>query len=250
MDKLIKDVLFDLGLTEKEIKFFVTNYQMGPSPINDIANHAKIERSTAYLIVQKLISKGFLFEDYKQYKKLLTAVEPKTLLRMIAARQRQIGRHELTFKENLPELQAMYQATEIRPKVRTFEGKNGLLAIRRDILEKTQEVLLWTNQETESRFFTKEYHQHFIEERIKKKIPIRVLAVDNKQGASLIKNGPRFLREVQLLPKEIFFSAETYIYGDKVAIIDYNKDIIGIIIESNQIALSQRSIFEMNWKQL
>lgn len=88
MDKLIKDTLLDLGLTEKEIKFFVTSYQLGPSPINEIAQRAKIERSTAYLIVQQLIKKGFLFEDHKQYKKLLTAVEPQTLLRMLAAKQR------------------------------------------------------------------------------------------------------------------------------------------------------------------
>lgn len=250
MEKIIRDVLLDLGLTTKEVLFFLTNYKLGAATINDIAKKARIERSTAYLIAQQLLAKGFLLEDFKQYKKSLITIEPKTLLRMAAARQRQIGRHELALKENLPQLQTVYQASETRPKMRSFEGKNGLLSVRRDILELSQEILLWTNQKTESMFFTQEYHQNFITERIRKEIAIRVLAVNNKQGAFLQKNSEQQLRQMKLLPKDVFFSAETYIYGNKVAIIDYNKDIIGIIIESEQIATAQRAIFEMTWNTL
>jgi sugar-specific transcriptional regulator TrmB len=134
MEKLLKDALSDLGCSDKEIKFFITTYTTGPASITDLAKIAKMERSTAYFIADQLIAKGFLIEDLKRYKKLITTIEPKTLLRILAARQRKIGRHELALQENLPELQALYQASEIRPKLRTYEGKKGLLEIRRDLL--------------------------------------------------------------------------------------------------------------------
>lgn len=259
MDKIIRDALTDLGCSDKEIKFFITNYRSGALTINEIAKIAKIERSTAYLIAQSLISKGLIIEDLKQYKKSLVTIEPKTLLRMLSSKQRQIGRHELTLKENLGALESLYLTSEYRPTVRTYDGNNGLLSVWRDILSisqrdvphgTSQEVLLWTNQETESNFFTRSYHHLFIKERLKKNIFVRVLAVNNLKGQELVKSDRQSLRKTKLLLKGINFSAETYIYGDKVAILDYNKDIIGVIIKSDQIAESQRSIFEMNWKML
>jgi len=251
MEKILKDTLLDLGCSDKEIKFFIINYTLGPSSITHIAKKARLERSTAYLIAQNLVDKGLLIEDLKHYKKTLTPIEPKTLLRMLSARLRQIGRHEITLQENLPQLQSLHQISSTRPSVRTYDGETGLLSIWQDILSSPQqEVLLWTNQQTESNFFSTKYHNLFIKERLKKNIPLRVLAVNNPKGKLLLLEDITSLRQTKLLPPGITFSAETYIYGNKIAILDYNKDIIGIIISSEQIASSQKSIFEMNWKQL
>lgn len=250
MEKVLRDTLIDLGLTEKEIIFFLTNYTLGAATINEIVKRSGIERSTAYLIAQELIKKGFIIEDFKQYKKLLITIEPKTLLRMLAAKQRKVGRHELALQENLPTLQANYLASEIRPRVRTYEGNTGILAIWRDILSLPQEVLLWTNQETETKFFTKDHHQLFIQERLKKNVSLRVLTVNNAKGKLLKKFDTTSLRETKLLPENTFFSSETYLYGDKMATLDYNKDSIGVVIESEQIVQAQRAIFEMTWRQI
>ena len=250
MEKIIKDALSDLGLNEKEARFFLINYQLGASTINDVAKTARVERSTAYLIAQNLLHKGLLIEDFKRYKKTIITVEPKTLLRMLLAKHRQVGRHEQALQENLPELQALHQTSAIRPKVRTYEGNQGLLAIWRDILAESHEILLWTNQETENRVFSEKFHSLFITERIKKKISMRVLAINNQKGKFLIKQDEKHLRQTRLLPKDIFFSAETYIYGNKIATLDYNRDIIGIIIESDQIVQTHREIFEMTWNNL
>ncbi|HSX08534.1 MAG TPA: helix-turn-helix domain-containing protein [Candidatus Saccharimonadales bacterium] len=250
MDKIIRDTLADLGLEEKEIRFFITNNQLGPSTINEITRIAKLERSTAYLIAQHLIENGYLIEDYKSYKKTLTTIEPKTLSRMLANRQRQLGRHERQLQENLAELEALHKSLEIRPRVRTYEGNKGLIAIWKDILETSDEVLLWTNQETEKNIFSDKYHSLFISERIKKKILMKVLAINNKKAKLLQKTDVKQLRKTKFLPKNVTFSAETYIYGNKVAILDYNKEIIGVILESEQIVKSHRAIFEMTWENL
>jgi len=250
MDKIIKDALLDLGLTEKEVRFFLASYFAGPSSINEVARNAKIERSTAYLIAQTLLNEGYLIEDFKQYKKIISTIEPKTLLTKLLARQRQLGRHELLMQEKLPELQAIHQASAIRPHVKTYEGVKGLLAVWKDILTESQEVLLWTNQETEKNVFSEKYHSLFIAERVKKHIPMRVLAVNNSKGKQLVKKDLSYLRKTKLLPKNISFSSETYIYGNKIATLDYNKEIIGIIIESEQIVQSHKAIFEMTWGDL
>lgn len=247
MDKVIYKSLVQLGLNSKEIKFFETSFELGATTINEIAQKSHLQRSTAYLIADDLIKKGFLEEDLKNYKKRVFTIDPRKLLQMVSSKQRLLRRQELELEESLPSLQAVYSASEVRPKVKVFEGNQGLLSVWKDILSSKGEVLLWTNQETENLFFNENLHLKFIEERIKKNIPIRVLAVNNKEGKLLIKSDTKCLRQTKLLPEGFTFSPETYIYDNKVAILDYNKDIIGVILESQPITGAQKAIFEMNW---
>ncbi len=249
MEDFLKTVLEQLGLEKKERQFFIYTYTNGPISINDIARGARLERSTAYLLANDLIDRGFIHEDFKNYKKKLIATEARTLLRMLQAKERSLGRKSLELEEKLPQLQAVYQASENRPKVQVFEGKEGLLRVKEDILSQNQEILLWTNQETEHQVFSELEHNDFIDKRISNKIKIRVLVVDNLKGKALQSKDGNFLRETKVLPKSVVFTSETYIYGKKVAILDYKKDIFGIIVESTQIADFQRAIFEMAWKK-
>jgi hypothetical protein len=191
-----------------------------------------------------------LSQDFKEYKKTLTAIDPKRLITLLRSRERSLRRQEESLEEHLPELQALYQASEIRPKVRVFQGNKGLLSVWHDILSSKTDVLLWTNQATESAFFSPNLHTKFIHDRIEKNIFMKVLTVTNTEGQLLLTSDAQSLRSTKLLPKETTFSAETYIYDNKVATLDYKKDIIGIIIESESIASSQKAVFEMMWKVL
>lgn len=247
MEKLLQDVLINLGLSQKERRFFIACFKIGPASVPEIAKYARLERSTAYLIAKILIDQDLIEEDLKTYGKKLIAAEPKKLLRILSAKQRTIQRKEIELEEHLPDIESLYQASDIRPKVKVFEGNKGLLSVWKDILEKKQEILLWTNQQTETAFFNSYLHEKFIQERKRKEITIRVLAINNKEGKLLVNSDNQDLRKTKLLPKNINFSAETYIYGDKVAILDYKKDIIGVIIESKPIANTQKEIFELCW---
>ncbi len=243
------DTLRLLDLNSKEIKFFEVCFKSGPLPINEAAKLALLKRATAYLIVDSLKGKGLLKEDYKQYGKKIYTVEPAELLKILSRKQRTLRRQEVELEEKLPELQAVYQASEIRPHVRVFEGNNGLLAVWKDILGSEGEILLWTNQETETQFFNENLHNKFIKERVSKKLPIKVLAVNNNKGKLSTPEDVALLRQTRWLPKDVSFSAETYIYDNKVAVLDYKKDIVGVIIESLPIFEAQKAIFEMSWQK-
>lgn len=250
MENLIKETLALLGLTNKEIRFFESSFALGPATTNEIAKKARMQRSTAYLMANTLIEKRLVEHDAKSYGKKLVAIEPKKLLTMLSARQRSIRRKEMELEENLPSLQSLYSATDFRPTVKVFEGNNGLLAVWKDILEVKQEILLWTNQETETLFFNEAKHEQFINERIRKGITARTLTINNEAGKKLLKTDENSLRLTKILPDSVSFSAETYIYGNKVAVLDYDKEIVGVIIESKSIAAAQKAIFELTWNSL
>lgn len=249
MDKRLINCLRQLGCNEKHMRFYYANLQLGAAPLSEIVKQARLQRSTGYVIAAEMTAMGLVEEDHKSYKKRFVATEPDTLLRKLEAKHRGIGRTIIAFRELLPSLRAEHHATKTRPHVRTFEDKNGLVAVWRDILQEKQEILLWSNQGTERLIFDSIMHEQFINERIAKQIPIRVLAVNNDHARHLTAHDQQSLRQTRILPDEMQFTGETYIYGNKVAVLDFGKKIFGVITENEQIAGSQRSIFELTWNQ-
>ncbi|HEY4160437.1 MAG TPA: hypothetical protein VGM08_00050 [Candidatus Saccharimonadales bacterium] len=250
MEKFLRSALATLGCDEKQIRLFLACYIGGEAPLSELAKAARLRRSTAYVIVKPLLEKGLLSEDHKTYGKTYSAAEPEVLMRLVAARQRQIGRQHLNLEEHLGELQALHKANQIRPRVRTYQGASGLLNVLRDILTTQGEILLWTNQATEIKLFSSAQHDQFIADRIHNGRRARVLAADNGPGHALRSADAANLRETRILPKGVTFSAETYVYDHKVAVLDYNQDIIGVIIESEQVAAAHRAMFETAWHGL
>lgn len=250
MEPLLKGALSTLGCEDKAIRLFLASYAQGAASLSELAKTARLQRSTAYLIVKPLVEKGLLIEDHKAYGKRYIAAEPEVLMRLVAAKQRQIGRQHLALEEHLGELQALHRTNTIRPQVRTYQGVNGLVSVWRDILTAQGEILIWTNQATENRLFNTVQHEQFVRERRSGGHFARVLTLDNAPGRKLQAGDKDNLRETRLLPLNIDFSAETYIYDNKIATLDYNQDIIGIITESQQVATAHRAMFETAWQSL
>ena len=63
----------------------------------------------------------------------------------------------------------------------------------------------------------------------------------------MLKTQKKEIRESKFI-SGLGFPTVTYIYGDKVAILSLEKDIIGLIIENKDIANTQKQIFELLWK--
>ncbi|MEK7173090.1 MAG: hypothetical protein AAB740_03875, partial [Patescibacteria group bacterium] len=72
---------------------------------------------------------------------------------------------------------------------------------------------------------------------------------NDEYGRAVAAGNKTSYREIRLVTtKEIIFANEINIYDDKVSIISFGKDeLIGMIIESKEIANTQRAIFKMAW---
>lgn len=246
----LNEILQDLGLSDLESKFYLTSLQSGRASIGELAKKTNIDRSTAYFIADELKNKGYLEEDYKKYKKQVFVKEPNYLLSLLKKQKEKFNQHEKELANLLPQLAASYSKGDFKPVLRFYKGRNGLLEIRDDILNSgCQEILLYTNQEAAKRFFSEKDTRDFIKKRIKEKIPIKVLATIHGSSHLTEKDG-RELRVTKVLPKNAQFTAETYIYGNKVAMLDFSQEIIGFIVKSNEFAQAQQSIFLTLWNLL
>ena len=245
----LEQSLLRLGATNNAIKLFFESYRTGKASVSKLAQKARMDRSSAYLAFEQLKALGLVQEDRHGKIKEVRAVPPQTVIGLV---QRQIGKLSSDVKAiegNLPELSATYGVHSETVVLQSFAGRETLYRITTDVLEsKIKEVRIITNQQAERRVFSAAAHDEFIQTRVKRGIIALVLAADVPEASLLKKYDKRELRETRIRTDLKPFKNETYIYGEKVAVLSYEKDIFGFIVHAKEFADLQRYMFNKIWK--
>ncbi|MDP3975932.1 MAG: helix-turn-helix domain-containing protein [bacterium] len=246
-----------LGLSENEAKLFITLLEVGANPVSVVARKAEVTRTTAYAALETLMNKGLVSlvekNGIQQYAPVSTQ-----MLERYAREQRDHAEANLKLvREMMPQLKSLTGELVMAPKVKYFEGVEGIKNIYQDTLEvlgqlaKEQRVKYAYSSAPQVSDELRDYLDHYIEERRRLKIQIRGIFPDTSASRRYIKSAKRLLALVRIMPKdlEFRFDAEISIYGDKVAIMSLKGDRLhGVIVESLEISATQRAIFELAWR--
>lgn len=240
MENQLITVLTNLGLTDKEAKVYLALTELGTVVVSDIAHKAGINRVTTYDILEKLKIRGMVSYYTKKRIKYFSSMQPETLLEEFEKRTSDL-------RGSLPKFKTL--TGEINhPRIRYFEGLEGIKAIYADTLTSKTEILNYSNS-YEIRKKWPNYDQEYVEKRAQKKIYLRGVCPKDKAGETVHAQDKEYYREMRLIPSDQFdFTNEINIYDDKVAIISFKDELIGMIIESIEISNSQRAIFNMCWQ--
>ncbi len=231
-------ILIDLGLTDKEAKIYLAVLELNESVPGIISRKANVKRPTTYVLLENLIKKGLITTITRNKVTHYQAVDPKILLQ---TEKTKIERLETV----LPELINIKNKFGIEPQMSVFHGEKGLIEIMEDTLTTTEELLCWCDVEIAVGTVLSDYFPSYLKKKIEKKIWLRGIFTYNKSGLRHKKMGKEELREVYLVPKEKFpFENEINIYDDKVAIISH-ADKVGVIIQNQSIADTQKAIFKL-----
>lgn len=241
------DILKQLGLSEREAKIYLTSLELGPETAQKIAKKSGIARTTAYGQIKSLIRKG-LMNVNKRDKKLFFATEPpENLLVLINSRKREFLRLCNESRKLIPKLRLLFETNEERPRVKLFEGREGLKSIIKDFAKsKFSSVEEFTSTDEAYEFLPprKNDYRQKLKTRFRN-IPMRIIYT-SKEGAFLKPRDK--LKERRFLPKDQFpFSGSITVYGNKLFLISQKKTVIGIQVESKEIANTLRIMFDLAW---
>lgn len=238
-NKQLIPILTNIGLTEKEAKVYLALLELGTKVVSEISQKARINRVTTYDILEKLKEKGLISSFTKAKVKYFTATDPE----MIASNYAQKTK---ALESSLPELKRLRGET-VHPRIQYFEGLQGIKSIYEDTLTAKTEILNFSNS-AEIRKYWPTYDKDYVAKRAQKKIHLKGLIPDDDAGKLVKSQDTIYNREMRLLPKDKYtFTNEINIYDNKVAIISFADELIGMIIESHEIADTQRTIFQMCW---
>jgi len=233
-----------LGLSDKEAKVYLSSLELGPSPVQVIAQKAGVNRATTYVMIESLIGRGLMSSFEKGKKRFFTAESPDQLMTLLKKEEAEVG----TKIKQLGDMKMIFSNADEKPKVRFFEGIDGLEAIREDALNSKCESL-------EEIVSLDEYYKifppgdndfrHTFLKRIGS-IPIKVLYT-SKSGP-ILKQKEGVIERRYISQDKFSFSTEIVIYGNKISISVCRGKIIGVIIENKNISDSLRAIFNLVWK--
>lgn len=251
MHKILKNKLFNIeeaGFSDKEAAVYLAILEVGRGSVMEIAKIAKIDRTTTYRILQSFLAIP-LVQVFKEEKKTKwAALHPRYLVEHIQKKRRVI-------QEVFPDLEALYNLNEEKPKLAYFEGEEGLGKLMADMIDEVKarsEVLSFSAPGAAAGYYTTKRFLQLAQERAKKQIMSKIL-IPTIEGIPDYKIGEDFKnwRHVKIVdPKKFPFKASFNIWNNKVAILTVRSHPIGVVIESKDISDTLRSIFEMVWGQV
>lgn len=256
-DILLVQKLKKIGLSEKEALVYFAVLEIGSAFPSKISEKTKLNRSTVYKILLNLSIKGLITEIEKN-RKICYQIEPPYKLVNYTKNKIRMAEDSLQKAIRLvPEITGLFSLVPDKPKVRFFDGVDGITNIISDHVaeEKPYEMLAYSNVEELVAFFPSQFAQNYVKTKDRIGITTRAIFPDTKFSMKYNKEiyrrvDKKTLVKTKMIPAELFpYKGELTIYGqNKVSIVNIQKEcLIGIIIEDKTISNLMRMIFELSW---
>jgi len=153
----------------------------------------------------------------------------------------------------IPDLSLITSTSSTKPKIKFYEGKEGILKAYYEILDlpDESEVVGFATFEGIFKLFPQSAFDSYVKKRAAKKIKQKLIMPADEYALEHSADNKKEFRETLLIPREKFFiTNEINIYQNKVAIVSLGEEKVAVIIESQQIADTQRAIFNLIWNNL
>lgn len=232
------------GLNGKKADVYLASLELGSATVIEIAKKAAIKRTTTYDILQDLEKDGLVSKTAKGKKRLFIGEDPEKIKRDLVNKER-------LFSEILPQLKSIHNVSGAKPKIRFYEGVEGVKEVYNDTLKYSGEFVAFGSEDV-VRILGKGWTDDFIKRRIKRGIHVRAIVPKTEYLEKEIQaRDQEHLRITKLIDiKKYPFSIEIDIYGhSKIALLS-SKEMLGVIIESTEVYNTLKLIFELLWDTL
>jgi sugar-specific transcriptional regulator TrmB len=235
-----------IGLTDEEARVYLACLEINGGPVSIIARKAGAHRVSCYHTIENLLEKRLLSQYNKNGVKCFAPEPPEQLMKMAEEKVN-------LAKGLLPELKSLVSAIGFKPKIRFYEGHDGVEKVFNESLTAKREILGYTNLKLVTEFFP-EFFKAYTHAKLKKGVKTRYLSpttvdtvhildpfLPDKYDANLI--------EILLVNKNQFlFENEVLIFGNSVGIVSLNSDeLLGLIVESATFARTMKAVFDLAW---
>lgn len=243
-------ILEKLGLSEKEAKVYLATLELAKDTAQNIARKANVNRPTAYFVLEKLMDLGLVSTLEEGKKTLFVAEDPKELKNVLAREKQDLEQREKELSETMNQFTALYNAKQDKPRVRYFEGADGLEAMDRYGRENIRgtEFLSISPIDLVEKMFP-ERRKTSLGERVKLGIKARTIYTHEGGEITGFQN-KKELRDGVFIERNKFpINATVTIYpewGVKLYYYDEARP-YGVVIEDKGIAKNMAIIFELTW---
>ncbi|MBU0530854.1 MAG: BlaI/MecI/CopY family transcriptional regulator, partial [Nanoarchaeota archaeon] len=121
-------ILEDIGLTNAEIKVYITLLELGTTTVGPVIEKSRLQSSVVHMTLNKLVEKGFVSFVKEGQRKHYQASNPKHIVEYIDEKKDR-------FEEILPQLLHKQNTAKQKPEIVVFRGIKGIRELLYELLE-------------------------------------------------------------------------------------------------------------------
>jgi len=232
----VRSVLEEIGLKASETKVYLALLKLTEAPVSEIAKDAGMHRKNAYEALDGLLRMGLVRRIVRGKRMMFIAEEPSKLHELLEGRKARIS-------SILPKLKQLYRMPPPEDNVSIVKGRNGIKTIFADIL-KSKESYITFGAEEKLRNLLPIFYSQYQMRKEGSSLHCRAVYSSTTRDTDAVKE---FIGEVRFVPFEFGGPTTTWIYGNTIAIISWEKEPTGIVIKNKNTANSYRSVFNYLW---
>ena len=243
----LKSTLSSFGFGNKESSVYFALLELGNGTVTEISRKAGINRTTGYDILASLATKGLVHISGKEPKQEYVIESPDSLIKYLEEQSVQMTENIKKAKLIVPELKSM-QTIENRPKIKFYEGTDGLRNAYEDTLTSSETILAYACIDDMHKALP-DYFPEYYKRRAQNGISIRGIVPKTKAAVERSGYDAEEKREIAFVPADTYyFSPEINVYDNKIMIASWREK-LGIIIESAEIADAMKKIYKLAWSE-
>jgi hypothetical protein len=240
------NLFIQLGLTQKESAVFLELVRLGACPVSVWAKHSNINRTSMYVILERLLAEKLITTFIHKGILHVQAVPMVEIPALLFDKETSLKNTRDLIIKNLPELQKLEKTHGILPKVRFYEGINRVETMYEEVIKEKSFKAFFHPGKVKT--IMPEYF-HKIPQVIKKNNgSAKELLINCKEAKEYLHLYQSAKHEIAILPNTITFSSDTIITKQKIYLVGYSlTDVVATEIWNEELAQTQTVLFDLIW---
>jgi sugar-specific transcriptional regulator TrmB len=242
---MLEKYLQEIGLNEKESSIYLALLQVDNASVIEVSKQTKINRSTVYVVLESLMSKGLVSET-QVGKKVHYQAEPPERLETYVERQKMVlEEQQKRLADIIPQIKSVQRASGERPLVKYFDGKEAAyqdtsVFFSAGVGKEDTGYFVFNRDLIEEVFTPKE-----IEEVAKKRPALKIKAVSLYNYSEKELPSDELTDRTRVDSGEFPIKCDMSVYEDRIEIVTLGKRVSSIFIQSRDVADTLKTLIKL-----
>ncbi len=240
---MLEQILTQNGFSEKEAKVYLAALELGEAPLSRIASKTHLQRSTVYSLVEAMKGRGILSLTKHKGIHYAAALPP----RILVDRFKQSAH---LAEQGLSQLLELAYSSPLKPRIRFYEGLQGLKEILREFSYSKQQSMGFTDYEQMPKELFQFIRKEVVPQRRKLNVFTHFIVPRNNTNIHIQTEDEIHFAEHRIVdfprqknPIELLLFEES-----SVGFLSFTShEQFGVIIDSAAIHQTLRNLFELVW---
>lgn len=241
---MIDDIFREYGFSDKQTAVYLAALELGEASIGRLAERSHLKRTTVYSVLDEMKQNGFVSFSKRRGVIYVSALPPRVLVDRCKRASRLV-------EDALPELLSLAYAAPVKPRLRLYDGIDGIKKVLLEFGGSTSPTMGFTDYERMPREIFSFIRTSVVPLRRRTGIRVRLVVPRSETNEAIRRHDTKNFGEHRLLDIDATKTGVELLLFDvsKIAFLSFEgRDSFAAVLDSPGLHKTLSGIFEFLWK--